>query len=335
MSEYIIVPEDRVGIELDEFLALTYPKLNKGFLRREVRTGHILVDGEAALPSHRLRDGEVLIVEIDVESAPDSAMEAEPQELTVLYEDDAVLVIDKPAGISTEPERWARDATNIAGSLSWHAAGDVAPGEVASWRPRLVHRLDKDTSGALIAAKELAAERRLRKAFEEGAVEKHYLALVEGEHPLADDEEDVVDLPLAPDRRRGGIQRVHRSGKPSETRVRVERRFRGYTLLRCRPITGRTHQIRVHLAETGFPLVVDPYYGRRDALLLSELKRGYRSKPGQSERALIDRLTLHAARIAFPSASGDTIAVEAPLPADFGRVLKQLGKTRPLGARRR
>ena len=120
------------------------------------------------------------------------------------------------------------------------------------------------------------------------------------------------------------------SGKHAETWIRVEQPFRGFTLLRCRPRTGRTHQIRVHLAQLGFPLAVDPLYGRRTALTLSEIKAGYRPKPGRTEAPLIQRLTLHAHRLAFPTSRGQFVAVEAPLPRDLARVLKQLEKVRGL-----
>ena len=165
---------------------------------------------------------------------------------------------------------------------------------------------------------------------------KVYLALVEGEHPLEDGAEELIELPLASDRRRGGLVVVSDSGKAARTRVGVEQRYRGYTLLRCEPLTGRTHQLRVHLAAQGFPLVVDPLYGRRRAFALSEFKRGYRPKPGRVEAPLIDRLTLHAVRLEFdalPPAAG-RVAVESPLPRDFQRVLKQLSKVRTWRARR-
>ena len=130
--------------------------------------------------------------------------------------------------------------------------------------------------------------------------------------------------------------RVERKeGKPAQTRVTVAQRFRGYTLLDCQPLTGRTHQIRVHLTELGFPLAVDPVYGRRRALALSEFKRDYRRKPGALEHPLIERLTLHARSIDFPDPdpawreAGRRIRVEAPLPRDFARLLKQMEKARP------
>ena len=119
-------------------------------------------------------------------------------------------------------------------------------------------------------------------------------------------------------------------GKPARTRIAVERRFRGYTLLRCEPLTGRTHQIRVHLAARGFPLAVDRTYGRRDALLLSQIKADYRPKRGRAERPLIGRLTLHALEVGIPVPGGgdERVLVRAPLPKDFANTLKQLSKVR-------
>jgi 23S rRNA-/tRNA-specific pseudouridylate synthase len=153
---------------------------------------------------------------------------------------------------------------------------------------------------------------------------------VEGEHPLADGEEEEIDLALGPDEKRSGRMVVDPDGKPARTRIAVLQRFRGFTWLACRPLSGRTHQIRVHLAARGFPLAVDPLYGRRDELLLSNVKAGYRAKPGRPERPLIERLTLHAAAIELPSPrdAARTIRVEAPLPKDLSQLLKQLAKVR-------
>src|SRR5690606_39268941 len=144
------------------------------------------------------------------------APEAPRVELPVLYEDEEVLVVDKPPGLAVEPERWERGNACVAGALLELALGrsgiDAAvpdePTAGLDFRPRLVHRIDKDTSGALLVAKALEAERRLREAFEERRIEKVYLALVEGEHPLEDGDTDVIDLPIAPDLRRSGKMRV-------------------------------------------------------------------------------------------------------------------------------
>lgn len=367
--DVLVVSSERAGLELDEFLCLERPLYNKGFFRRLVRAGDVLVDGQPTLPSQRLREGTVVMVPLE-ELAEAGELPRVPtapeEELAVLFESDRLLVVDKPAGVASEPERWEPEAASMAGALLAHCL-DAAAGGPAAYRPRLLHRLDKDTSGCLAAAKDLDTERLLRAAFESGAVQKTYLALVEGEWPEAA-EPTVLDGPIGEEgelprrekKRRGGGGRGHRmavfepghkAAKPARTTVTVRERFRGFTLVECAPHTGRTHQIRVHLAHAGFPLAVDPLYGRRDAFMLSEIKRGYRSKPGRPERPLIDRLTLHAAALELPDPSSSAAAsataetdlttlprarFEAPLPDDFIRINKQLAKwRRPQRAPRR
>jgi RluA family pseudouridine synthase len=336
MSETIVVPAERAGLELDEFLCLQYPEFNKGFLRRAVREGLILIDGMRANPSQRLRADQVLIVDLDEETPPPAPVAPEAA-LPILYEDEDLLALDKPAGLAVEPERWARGAASLAGALLAMARGrSAAEGGDDGRTPlelrlRAVHRLDKDTSGVLIVAKHLEAERALRAAFEHDQVRKTYWAMVEGEHPLRDGEELVIDLALGPDERRSGRMVVDPlAGKAARTRLRVLQRFAGFTWLACFPESGRTHQIRVHLAAVGFPLAVDPLYGRRDELKLSNVKTGYRAKRGQPERPLIARLTLHAAAIEVPSPRDPAraIRVEAPLPKDLAQLLKQLARVR-------
>jgi len=344
VTEHYVVPRERHGIELDELLCLQYPLLSKGFIRREVREGKVLVDGERSLPNVHLRADQVVSIDIDEEAAERSMPPVAPRlALAVLYEDDEVLAVDKPAGLPVEPERWARGDACLSGALlelalqrsaEDGAASGEEPEKGLGFRPRLVHRIDKGTSGVVLVAKTLAAERRLREAFAEREIHKAYLALVDGEYPLEDGEARTIELPIGPDGRRSGRMRVdEKHGKPSATRVRIETRYRGFTLLRCEPLSGRTHQIRVHLSATGFPLVVDDVYGRRDALALSEIKSSYRAKRGRRESPLIDRLTLHAAELGFPDAEGRERRALAPLPKDFLRVLKQLAKVRPHGSR--
>ena len=333
--EHLTVPEDRVGLELDEFLCLTYPFVNKGFLRTQVRDGGVLVDGGPANPGHRLRACEVISIQFSEEDLPRRPI-APGYPVEILFEDDSVLVANKPAGLAVEPERWQRDAACMSGALLQDALERVQSSAAASssleFRPRLVHRIDKDTSGVLLVAKNLEAERSLRADFDSGEIKKDYFALVEGEHPLADGEWDEIHAGIAPDPRKAGRMQVdEQEGKPSCTRIAVEQRFEGYTLMRCQPVTGRTHQIRVHLSWAGFPLIVDPAYGRRDSLLLSDIKRNYRPKRGVSERPLMGRLTLHAFSISWTDpADGETLQrAEAPYPADFTRLLKQLSRVRP------
>ncbi|MBK7874377.1 MAG: RluA family pseudouridine synthase [Planctomycetes bacterium] len=344
MVYHLPIPPERAGMELDEFLCLSFPLLNKGFLRRQVREGHVLVDGALALPSQRLRADTVLVIDFEEEGDLPEAPVAPATQVPVLYEDEHVLAVDKPAGLAAEPERWAKGNASLAGALlelAFERTGSApedptAPATPLSFRPRLLHRLDKDTTGVVLVAKDVEAERVLREGFETGTIHKTYLALVEGEYPLDDDASEIIDLPIGPDERKSGRMRIDANhGKEARTRVSVAQRFHGYTLVRAEPLTGRTHQIRVHLREMGFPLVVDAFYGRRKAFALSDFKRDYRRKPGAVEAPLIDRLTLHAARIEFPEplppagAAPRTIAVESPIPKDLARVLKQLAKFRP------
>lgn len=332
MSYHLVVTAEQSGMELDEFLCRAYPLYSKRYLRRQVRDGSVLVDGQRAQPSQRVRRDEVVSVDIDEELA-ELAPEPKPVEgLNVLYEDEHTIVVDKPAELAVEPDRWDASRPSLIGAL--HALAGNAPDQPGRFRPRLVHRLDKDTSGAVLVAKTIESERTLGEAFERGLIRKTYLALVEGEHPLPDGSRESIELALASDRRRGGLVVVSQQGKPAVTRVEVEQRYRGFTLLRCEPLTGRTHQLRVHLAASGFPLAVDPLYGRRKSLALSEIKIDYRPKPGRPEAPLIDRLTLHASRLEFPTPAGSSAAVESPLPRDFERVLKQLAKVRAWRARR-
>lgn len=336
MQQHLLVPSERSGIELDEFLSLQYPLLNKGFLRRQVREGSVLVDGQPGRVSQRLKIDQVISIGFDVDDAP-PAPAPPPKTLTILHEDDAVMVIDKPDGVAVEPERWARDAGCVSGALlqlALERSGSDGK-DPLEFRPRLVHRIDKDTTGCLLVAKTIEVERGLREAFGDGRVQKSYLALVEGEHPLADGEEQLLEWQIAADRRKSGKMRATESGgKPSRTVISVERRFQGFTLMRAAPLTGRTHQIRVHLSAAGFPLVVDPLYGRRTAIALSEFKRGYRPKRGREELPLMNRLTLHAHRLRFPdfapgAPEGAVREVVSDLPKDFERLLTQLAKVRP------
>ncbi|HUR28573.1 MAG TPA: RluA family pseudouridine synthase [Planctomycetota bacterium] len=331
MNYHLTVALEQSGILLDQFLVDAFPNLVKAQLRRVVRDGKVLLNGGPCVPSHRLRSNDVVSVLLEDEVEDELALDAsrsgpERLEIPILFEDEHVIALDKPPHLGCEPDRWDRQKAHLLDSLDAQFADRPSPPSL-----RIVHRLDRDTSGAMLVAKTIEAERELRVAFDDHQVEKTYLALVEGDFALDDGETETIDLPLGPDTRRSGRVVVRDDGKEARTVVSLERRFHGFSLLRCTPLTGRTHQIRVHLAARGFSLVVDPVYGRRKAFALSEFKAGYRKKPGRIESALIDRLSLHSARIVFPrvGVSGATVTVESPLPRDFSRVLKQLAKFRP------
>ena len=240
--------------------------------------------------------------------------------LIVLHVSPGLVAIDKPAGLATIPGRGETDSVleQLARQLGLPFAGEADP------RVRVVHRLDKETSGVLLFALDRATQQHLSHQFQNNTIEKEYLALVRGKPR---DDSGVIDAPLAPhptNSRRMSV--VKHRGRPARTEWRVEESFRGFTVLRCFPKTGKTHQIRVHLAHVGLPLAIDPLYASAStgSIFLSEFKRDYRPARGQTERPLISRLTLHAHRLTLRDASNQLITVEAPLPKDFRALLNQL-----------
>lgn len=245
--------------------------------------------------------------------------------MSILAESTDYLVVDKPAGLPVIPAR--HDATCLLHVLA-EQIGLPASGE-ADPRLRIVHRLDSGTSGVLLLAKTLSAQRWFTQQFEIGAVRKEYLALVAGR---AGAEQGVIDAPIGPHPRQVGMMTILADGKPAVTRWRVEERLDTFTLLRAMPESGRTHQIRVHLRSIGLPLAVDPVYnappkGRPVGLFLSSIKgRGYRKADEQEERPLIGRLTLHAERLSLTTPAGHAESFVAPLPRDFRATLAQLRK---------
>jgi RluA family pseudouridine synthase len=245
-------------------------------------------------------------------------MKCDPADL-VLYADAALLAVNKPAGLLALPDRYDRDLPHLKGVLE--------PAFGPWW---IVHRLDRDTSGVVVLARTEEAHRALNASFAGRETCKVYHALVVGVPSWA---ERTVELALVPDgdRRHRTVVGARR-GKPSVTRFRVLERFRGYTLVEAIPRTGRTHQIRVHLAAQGLPTVADALYGDGAGLFLSAIKRGYKRgstarERGAGERPLLSRLGLHAFEIAVPHPlTQERLSVKAPYPKDFGIALRQLRK---------
>jgi 23S rRNA pseudouridine955/2504/2580 synthase/23S rRNA pseudouridine1911/1915/1917 synthase len=229
--------------------------------------------------------------------------------------------INKPAGLATIPGR--AEATSaleeLAAQLGMPSSGSDDP------RLRVVHRLDKDTSGVLLFAKHTGAQRHLSHQFQNNTVAKEYVALVAG-RPDAD--EGTIEAKIAPHPTIRTQMAVSKHGRPALTLWKVEQRFRAHALLRVFPKTGKTHQIRVHLKHIGLPLAVDPLYNpQAPPIMLSALKRGYILAKGQEEKPLIARLTLHAQKLRFVDLGGVTVELIAAMPKDFRATISQLGKT--------
>jgi 23S rRNA pseudouridine1911/1915/1917 synthase len=288
------VPGGAAGERLDRFLARALPaSLERA--RALAREGRVRIRGKACSPLRRLSGGETVEVRLPPPRAASAGGRGGGPALAVLHDAGGVLVVDKPAGLPVEPGGpSAPGVTTLAAGLGrFDVEGRAVPG--------LPHRLDRDTSGCLMLARSDAALGALKAAFGRGEVEKEYLALVAGAPP----DEGALDTPYGRDPRdpRRFTTRVA-SPRRARLRFRVERRLAGAALLRVRLETGRTHQIRVQLAEAGWPVLGDAVYGR----------------PSPA----IGRQALHAVRLAFPSPAGPRVEVSAPLPDDLRRALRAL-----------
>jgi len=244
-------------------------------------------------------------------------------DIEIIYQDGNIIVINKPAGVSVTKDRSGRP------QLVDYLTEQI--GDEATSHLRLVHRLDKDTSGVMILAKNLAAQRKFADYFFNRKVKKTYLAIVKGAVLSA---QGQIDEPLARSKKNAELMRIdRRNGKESITRWRLLADFGLLSLLAVNPLTGRTHQIRVHLASIGLPLAIDPLYGGREPIMLSEFKKDYRLGVNREEKPLIDRLTLHAYQIEFTESQGDRPAqFIAPLDKKFAATIKMLTKHNPDGS---
>lgn len=234
-------------------------------------------------------------------------------QLDVLFEDEHLLALNKPAELLTLPDRFDATLPNLR-SLLVEKYGDIF----------VVHRLDKQTSGVILFAKNSEAHRELSQQFQTRSVRKLYHALVAG---VVDRTEMEIDIPVEPDPARKGLMRPSVHGKESLTIMRVLKRFRMATLVECELVTGRTHQIRVHCATIGHPLLVDADYGTSDAFFVSSVKRRYNLAKDTEEQPLMARLTLHSAHLECTHPyTNEPIVLDAPYPKDLRATVQVLEK---------
>lgn len=234
--------------------------------------------------------------------------------LSIIHQDDQIVVVEKPAHLLTIPDRHDADLPSLVHLLSRRTKQTILP----------VHRLDKPTSGLLVFAKTKTAQRQLSQQFEQRLVQKIYLALVEGRprEPQGD-----IKAALAPHPTKPGRMMVSVKGKAAHSKYEVVDFFGDYSLLQVDLLTGRTHQIRVHLQSIGHPLLVDPFYGSRSELKLSSLKRNYQLKKGTEERPLLSRVPLHAHKLHFQHPeNGNELTFTSELPKDMRATIQQLKK---------
>jgi 23S rRNA pseudouridine1911/1915/1917 synthase len=287
-----------LGVRLDRFVADRLPDLSRGTVQKLIESGHVLVDGVERKPKFRMTPGEVVSVNVPP-PAPDE-IEPDPIPLSIVYEDADVIVIDKPAGLVVHPAPGHPRGT-LANALVAHVPGISVGG---SNRPGIVHRLDKDTSGLIVAAKTDRGRTALVDQWADQSVEKTYLTLVSG---VVEEPEATIDAPIGRDPKNRQRMAVVRSGRPAVTHFRVVERFSSATLLEVRIETGRTHQIRVHLAFIGHPVIGDMVYGK------------LRETDPHMERQF-----LHAAALGLNLPDRRRMHWSAPLPDDLVGALQAL-----------
>jgi len=306
------IPRSRAGQRLDRALADLFPEYSRTRLQDWLKAGHLHVDGMSPAPRTRVEGGESVILDAGIARAVDPTLDAGPEaiDFDIVHEDDAIIIVNKPAGLVVHPAAGHRGGTLQNGLLHYDPSLGAVP------RAGIVHRLDKDTTGLMVVARTLAAHNRLVMQLHDRAILREYHAIVVGV-PVAG---DTIDAPIGRhprDRQRQAV--VRQGGKSAVTHFRVERKYRAHAHVRCRLESGRTHQIRVHMAHAGLPLVGDPMYGGRQRLP--------KSPDARLQEALraMRRQALHAARLelAHPE-NGDWVGWDAPLPDDFRAVLDAL-----------
>jgi len=297
------VPPELAGLRLDQALARMFPEHSRSRLAAWVREGRVTIDAGAAEVRRKVWGGERIHVAPAAEPSQ-TAFAAEAIPLAIVYEDDDLLVIDKPAGLVVHPGSGNWQGTML-NALLHHA-----PQLAALPRAGIVHRLDKDTTGLLVVAKTLEAQTDLVRQLQARTVKRQYLALVHGRVERS----GRIDAPIGRHPTLRTRMAVVGAGKPATTHYRVLKRHAAATLVECTLETGRTHQIRVHFASLGHPLVGDPVYGSRRAVADAKLRA-------------FPRQALHACRLALiHPRTGAELAWESPLPADMRDLLEAVAR---------
>lgn len=298
--EFTAGPE---GLRLDEFVCRELPRISQTRVRRLIAEADVLVNDQPSLKGYKLKSGDRVTVR--VHAADKSSATPEPIPLNILFEDRDLIVVDKPQNLLVHPNHIEKSGT-LTNGLAWH----FWKSEGEAIRPGLVHRLDRQTSGAIVVAKTARAHRTLSKHFRERWVRKIYLALVSG---VVDKQSGEIDAPIGNNQTNWPRWQVMESGRAAKTVYRVRQRFASHTLLELEPLTGRTHQLRIHCALIGHPIVGDTVYAPvADPLATARL---------------VKVQLLHAWRLEFRHpATNQEIKCEAPVPALMRQIIESLGE---------
>lgn len=305
------IPPSAAGTRLDRALAQLFPEYSRTRLQEWLKAGHLQVDGTSPAPRTPVTGGESVMLDAGIAERPDPTVDAraEAVDFAIVHEDDDIIIVDKPAGLVVHPAAGHHGGTLQNGLLHHDPRLQAVP------RAGIVHRLDKDTTGLMVVARTLTAHNRLVTQLHDRAIVREYQAVVSGV-PVAGATIDAAIGRHPHDRQR---QAVIRDGKPAVTHFRVDRKYRAHTHLRVRLETGRTHQIRVHMAHAGLPLVGDPMYGGRPRLPRKPHPRLQGALAGMRRQAL------HAGRLELSHPTrGLWMTWDAPLPPDFRELLAGL-----------
>jgi len=299
---------------IDACLAARLPGSSRTFVKKLLEQQVITVNGEPVKPSYCVRDGDCIVALVPC--LPGEKIQPEDLPLDVIYEDDWIVVVNKPPDMVVHPARGHQSGT-LVNAIAYHCRDLSRRG--GALRPGVVHRLDRDTSGVIMFVKSEQVHDALATQFEKRQVGKEYLAVCEGRIEL---DSDLIDAPIGRHPRQAEKMSVRETGKPAQTVYEVVERMGAFSVVRCFPRSGRTHQIRIHLQHIGHPVVADHLYGRRDALYLSDLT-GEESCP--SEEPLLDRQALHARRLTiFHPVFKREMSFETELADDMAHLLTKL-----------
>jgi 23S rRNA pseudouridine1911/1915/1917 synthase len=329
-----VVSDAEAGWRLDLFLVSKFPQYSRVLIRKAIQAEEgVDVDGIHGKPSFRLKPGSVVSFRL-VEPPRESPI-PEDIPLDVLYEDDDMAVVNKSADMVVHPSRGHWSGT-LVGALAHRFVGQLSSNRGPA-RPGIVHRLDRDTSGVIIVAKNDVAHANLAALFEEKRIQKEYLAIALGGF---NSDREIVDQPIGLHpkfRTRMAIAPDDPDAKPAQTYFEILERFRGFSVVRCLPKTGRTHQIRVHLAYLGCPILCDKLYGGRSEITRDEIagtvERSPRRKGDDAPRVppILARQALHARKITFEHpTTREVMTIEAPIPKDMQDVIDALREFRSL-----
>lgn len=317
----LVVAASQAGLRLDAYLALQFTSHSRVHLRRVINAGAVRIGDRGGKASYKVREGDRIVIWLP--PLPREGPHPEDIPLEILYEDEHLAAINKPPGMVVHPARGHWTGTLVS-ALQHHFNQLSSVG--GPTRPGIVHRLDRDTSGVIVVAKNDTAHMRLAAQFQERSLSKEYFAIVVGR---PDRDRDQIDLPIGLhpyQREKMAVRRDDVNSRHAQSFYEVIERFDGFASLRIIPKTGRTHQIRVHLASIHCPVLCDKQYGGRSQITRGELRRD----PSDQE-ILLARQALHAARLEIlHPASGEPLAIAAPLPDDLSQVIGELRQQRAI-----